>query len=198
MKIALIGGRDEQQFPTISYGGIETCVENLAWGLFQNGNDFVCLVPKRDQVKDYPFEIIESAVPPLPGPETNVWPFANSLPDIVRKINPDIIWSQSFWSAETLKDMDIPIICTFHDILKEGSRPNPDWFKFRRNTWYRFISKYQHDAWVDRHASWQRERCFQLHTGLAGDEYDFGHPSKRKDYYLWVGGAGQIIDRRTA
>ena len=140
MRIALIGGRDGQQFPTISYGGIETCVENLAWGLHKNNNDFVCLVPKRDRVLDYPFEIVESSVPPMPGSESNVWPFANSLPDLVRKIDPDIIWSQSFWSAETLQGLGIPIICTFHDILKEGARPNPNWFKSRSNTWYRFIS----------------------------------------------------------
>ena len=30
MRIALVGGRDNQQFPTISYGGIATLKETLA------------------------------------------------------------------------------------------------------------------------------------------------------------------------
>ena len=124
MRIALIGSRDVQQFPTIAYGGIEACVENLAWGLHNSNNEFVCVVPKRKILQNYPFEIIESDVPPISGPESNVWPFAQSLPSIVKRLNPDVIWSQSFWSAETLKDLDIPIICTFHDFIPSLEKKN--------------------------------------------------------------------------
>jgi hypothetical protein len=56
MKIALIGSRDVQQFPTISYGGIETCVENLAWGLQNNNQEFTCIVPRREDRAEYPFD----------------------------------------------------------------------------------------------------------------------------------------------
>ena len=148
MRIALIGSRDVQQFPTIAYGGIEACVENLAWGLHSRQQDFVCVVPQREVVQDYPFEIVESPIPPLSGPEANVWPFARSLPDIVKKLKPDVIWSQSFWSAETLQVLDIPIICTFHDFIPSLEKKQ-QWLTFRKNTWYRFISKFQYHHWVD-------------------------------------------------
>jgi len=42
----------------------------------------------------------------------------------VRKIleveQPDVIWSQSKWSAEGLKQLNIPIVCSIHD----GCKPN--------------------------------------------------------------------------
>jgi glycosyltransferase involved in cell wall biosynthesis len=188
MRIALIGGRDNQQFPTVSYGGIETCVENLAWGLHAAGADFSCIVPKRQVRQEYPFEIYESTVPPMGGAESNVWPFARSLPDLVRAARPDVIWSQGFWSAETLKGMGIPIICTFHDILMPGETPYPGWLVYRENTWYRFISKHQFGDWVDSAQPWQQQRCIQLYTGVAEEEYDYSPPEARQDYFLWVGG----------
>jgi glycosyltransferase involved in cell wall biosynthesis len=187
MRIALIGSRDIQQFPTISYGGIETCVENLAWGLHKNNKDFVCIVPKRDVIREYPFEIVESKVSPMSGPEANVWPFAQSLPAIIKSVKPDVIWSQSFWSAEILKTLNIPIICTFHDFVPNAQKKQ-EWFTFRENTWYRFISRFQCNQWVDPTAEWQRERSFYLHTGLADEEYGFGSEKEREDYYLWVAG----------
>ncbi len=187
MKIALIGSRDVQQFPTLSYGGIETCVENLAWGLHHNNVEFTCVVPHREVRADYPFEIVESDVPPMPGPEKAVWPFANSLPAIIRRVKPDIIWSQSFWSAEALKQMDIPLICTFHDFVPED-QTKKRWFRFRENTWYRFVSRFQFEQWVDPTVPWQSQRSLYLHTGLADQEYDFGNAHERLDYYLWVGG----------
>jgi len=192
MKIALVGGRDMQQFPTLAYGGIETCVENLAWGLYRNGYDFVCIVPARDRAtisEEYPFRIVESPVPPISGPEENVWPFANSLPGIIRDIDPDVIWSQDFWSAETLQHLGIPIICTFHCFtVDEGT--NRRWFRRRENTWYRFLSGFQMNMWVDFSESWHHERCFQIYSGLADEEYDFGDESERDDYFLWVAGLG--------
>ncbi len=187
MKIALIGSRDVQQFPTQSYGGIETCVENLAWGLHHNNLNFACVVPRREHREPYPFEIIESGVPPMPGPEQAVWPFANSLPALIQRIKPDIVWSQSFWSAEALKQLDIPVICTFHDFVPDDETQKR-WFQFRENAWYRFVSKFQFKQWVDPTVSWQSQRSFFLHTGLADQEFDFGSPHERRDYYLWVGG----------
>lgn len=187
MRIAVIGGRDYQQFPIISYGGIETCVENMAWGLHKAQKDFVCIVPKREVVRDYPFEVIESQAPPLPGPESNVWPFANSLPDIIKAVKPDVIWSQGFWSAETLKGLGIPIICTFQDFVPDMERKNR-WFTYRENTWYRFISQFQFKQWTDGVPGPLRDRSFYLHTGLADDEYEFGPPHDREGYYLWVAG----------
>jgi glycosyltransferase involved in cell wall biosynthesis len=188
MRIALVGGRDNQQFPTIAYGGIETCVENLAWGLHAAGADFASIVPKRDTRLAYPFEILESPVPPMGGPEANVWPFARSLPDLVRSVAPDVIWTQGFWAAETLKHLDIPIISTFHDILMPGETPYAGWLTPRENTWYRFISRHQFNDWVDLNQPWQQQRCFQLYTGMTEDEYDVGPPGDRGDYFLWVGG----------
>ncbi|MBT8339273.1 MAG: glycosyltransferase [Desulfatitalea sp.] len=187
MRIALIGGRDFQQFPTQSYGGVETCVENLAWGLHKARKDFVCIVPKRTVVQDYPFEVIESNVAPLSGPADNVWPFAQSLPAIIKAVKPDVIWAQAFWAAETLKSLNIPIICTFHDFVPDTARKNA-WFTFRENTWYRFISQFQFNQWVDAAADLLRDRSFWLHTGLADHEFDLGPAQERQDYYLWVAG----------
>jgi len=187
MRIALIGSRDCQQFPTISYGGIEACVENLAWGLHRAHKDFVCIIPRRKVAREYPFEIVESEIPPLPGPEENVWPFAKSLPEIIKRVKPDIIWSQSFWSAETLKPLGIPIICTFHDFVPDHRRKF-DWFSFRENTWYRFVSLFQLRQWVDPTSDWQHERSFFLHTGIREEEYSFCSPKDREGYYLWVAG----------
>lgn len=187
MRIALIGGRDVQQFPTISYGGVETCVENLAQGLYQGNHDFVCIVPKRSVLRRYPFEIVESDIPPMSGPEDNVWPFAHSLPAIIKRIKPDVIWSQSFWSAQILQDLGIPIICTFHEFIPSPEKKDK-WFRFRKNTWYRFISQFHFNHWVDSNQDWQKERSFFLHTGLADNEYTFGPVDERKDYFLWVAG----------
>ena len=187
MKIALIGSRDVQQFPTLSYGGIETCVENLAWGLHNNNQEFVCIVPRREDRAAYPFEIIESDVPPMPGPEEAVWPFANSLPGIIKRVQPDIIWSQSFWSAEALKKLDIPVICTFHDFVPDDDAKKR-WFRLRENAWYRFVSRFQFEQWIDPTVNWQPQRSFFLHTGLSNQEFEFGSPQERQDYYLWVGG----------
>jgi glycosyltransferase involved in cell wall biosynthesis len=188
MRIALIGSRDAQQFPTISYGGIETCVENLAWGLHKAGKDFVCIVPKREVKRSYPFEIVESDIPPIGGPEYNVWPFAYSLKSILRQLAPDVIWSQSFWSAETLQDVNIPIICTFHDYIPSTLEIKERWFSYRKNTWYRFISHFQYNQWIDPKSDWQRERSFYQHTGLADKEYSFGPDGRRQDHFLWVAG----------
>jgi glycosyltransferase involved in cell wall biosynthesis/SAM-dependent methyltransferase len=188
MRIALIGSRDAQQFPTISYGGIETCVENLAWGLHKSGKDFVCIVPRRETKRPYPFEIVESDVPPIDGPEYNVWPFAYSLKSIVRQLAPDVIWSQSFWSAETLQDLNIPIICTFHDYIPSSRGIKERWFSHRKNTWYRFISRFQYNQWVDPKSHWQLKRSFYQYTGLANEEYCFGPKDRRQDHFLWVAG----------
>ena len=57
MKIALIANDYVQQFPLENYGGIETCVENLAQGLFDNKIDFFVVCPKRKNKKEYPFEV---------------------------------------------------------------------------------------------------------------------------------------------
>ena len=65
MRIALIGNDYIQQFPLIDYGGIETCVENLAEGLHDNNMDFFVVCPKRAVIKDYPFEVYETEEEPI-------------------------------------------------------------------------------------------------------------------------------------
>ena len=186
MKIALIGGRDYQQFPTLSYGGVETCVENLAWGLYKENESFVCIVPKRTVIKEYPFEIIESSSPPVPGPVDEIWKFASTLPDLVKSVRPDVIWSQSFWSAQVLQTLGIPIICTWHCFVPKGKKPNENWMKNRENTWYRFISNYQMKQWV--YNQTLSEKSFMVHTGVADEEYECD--TEKEDYFLWVGGLG--------
>jgi hypothetical protein len=67
MDIGLISNNYMQYFPLVGYGGIESCVENLACGLYELGFHFFCALPKPDKgvfgmknLPKYPFQIIEA------------------------------------------------------------------------------------------------------------------------------------------
>jgi hypothetical protein len=42
-------------------------------------------------------------------------PLHDQVREILNSERPDMIWSQSGWSADGLKSLGIPIICTIHD-----------------------------------------------------------------------------------
>lgn len=180
MKIALVGNDYTQQFPTISYGGIESCVENLARGMFEKGLDFFCIVPRREITREYPFPIIEVAAKPtgLSGlaPER----FIRHAKAVIRSHSPDVVWCQSHWSASELMDLGIPLICTFHDSCakKDG------WLRKADHITYRFISKFHYNNWVKE--DWERKQSCQIYTGLADEEYDYC--GEKEEYFLWVAG----------
>jgi glycosyltransferase involved in cell wall biosynthesis len=180
MKIALIGNDFNQQFPVLSYGGIESCVENLAWGMFRRALDFFCVVPKRELVGEYPFPVIEAPVSPSSVSGAPPHRFVGRVKYMMLDQSPDVIWCQSYWAADELMTLGIPVICTFHDSCakQEG------WIKRADHVIYRFISQFQYDNWV--REDWERACSCQIYTGLADEEYDFC--GEKEDYFLWVAG----------
>lgn len=180
MKIALIGNDYTQQFPVLSYGGIETCVENLAWGMHRRGLDFSCVVPERAESEACPFEVIEVPVKPTSISGEKPYSFIAAARKIIIDNKPDVIWSQSNWSADGLFDLDIPIICTFQDSCNKQE----GWMKKREALFYRFVSQFQYNNWVQQ--DWERACSYQLYSGLMDEEYEYC--GEKEEYFLWVGG----------
>lgn len=187
MRIALIGNDMYPQFPLRGYGGIESSVETLAWGLHRDGRDFFCVVPSggvdaSSARSSYPFEILRTraraSVLSRSAPES----FATEAREIVRGERPDAIWAQSLWSARLLSTLDIPTIITIQD----SGPGEPENLLERPSIAYRFISWYQYRNWV--RADALRRRAFMAYTSLGDEEYDFH--SSGGDSYLWVGGLG--------
>jgi glycosyltransferase involved in cell wall biosynthesis len=180
VKIALIGNEYEQQFPLLGYGGIETCVENLAKGLAANKNDFFVVCPKREIKLDFNFEILETKEPPAKITQRNPSYFAAEAKKLLKDLKPDVIWSQSNWSTDALQDLKIPIICTFHDSCEKKF----GWVRNYDNVKYRFISKFQYSLWVKE--DWEKRKSFICYTGLNDEDFDLELESE--NYYLWCAG----------
>lgn len=182
MKICLIGNDYVQQLPLIGYGGIETCVESLAWGLYKAGLDFFVIIPKRKEKKDYPFKIIETEIEPTSITKESANKFGWSCRKIIQQEKPNIIWSQSEWSVNALWDLDIKIICTLHDACEKQA----GWIKNYSNVNYRFLSEFSYNNWVKE--EWEKNKSFICHSGVMEEDYTFYGREKREDYFLWVGG----------
>lgn len=180
MKIALIGNDYLQQFPLLNYGGIETCVENLAQGLYENNLDFFVVSPKRSVIKTYPFEIYETLQEPTSISRKNNSFYAHSVAEILENLNFDAIWCQSYWSIESLLKFKKPIICTFHDSCEKQF----GWIKKYDKVKYRFISKFQYNNWITE--DWEKEISFYCYTGLENCEFDL--ETNKKNYFLWCAG----------
>jgi glycosyltransferase involved in cell wall biosynthesis len=179
MKIALIGNDYVQQFPLENYGGIETCVENLANGLFNENKDFFVVCPKRNLQKKYPFEIYETEQDPTSISKKDSSYYAYSVAKVLENLEFDAIWSQSHWSIEPLLKFNKPIICTFQDSCEKQS----SWIKKYPNVKYRFVSKYQYKNWVTE--SWEEKISFQCYTGLEKEEF---LQQQKENYFLWCAG----------
>lgn len=182
MKICLIANDHVSQFPTVSYGGIEICVESLAWGLHQAGEDFFVITPKGTKVEAYPFKIIETEELPSSISNKPSEKFAWSCRKIIQREKPDVIWSQSNWSADVLADLGIPIICTFHDSCEKKF----GWIKKHPNVKYRFLSNFSYNNWVTE--EWEKEKSFVCYSGVSQKDYRLSDKECRKDYILWVAG----------
>ena len=180
MRIALIGNDYVQQFPLIDYGGIETCVENLANGLYDNNIDFFVVCPKRTVIKDYPFEVYETEEEPVFFSKKNSSFYAYSVAKVLKNLKFDAIWSQSNWSVEPLTEFGKPIICTFHDSCEKQH----GWIKKYSKVKYRFISKFQFSNWVNE--DWEKEMSFQCYTGLEKSEFKL--ETIKKNHFLWCAG----------
>lgn len=183
MKIALIGNDYCQQFPLLDYGGIESCVENTANGMHQNKLDFFVIVPKRESVTiNYDFAIFETNERPTSITKNKPYNFCQQARDIIIREKPDVIWSQSHWSAELLHDLGIPIICTFHDSCQKEEK----WLKQYKNVYYRFISKFQYNNWIKTES--EKNMSFQCYTGIDNNEYSYYSKDNTDNYFLWCAG----------
>jgi glycosyltransferase involved in cell wall biosynthesis len=180
MKIALIGNDYLQQFPLENYGGIETSVENLAWGLYNQKIDFFVVVPKRQVTKEYPFKIIETECLPSNLSGKNGYFFAYQVAKILQKESFDIIWSQSHWSVEPFLNLNKPIICTFQDSIEKQN----GWMHNHKYVKYRFISEFQFNNWVK--YDWEKQNSFKCYTGLVDEEFDL--EINKDNYFLWCAG----------
>lgn len=180
MKIALIANDYVQQFPLENYGGIETSVENLAQGLFDNKIDFFVVCPKRKNKKEYPFEIHETEEEPTSITQKNSSYYAYSVAKVLKNLKFDIIWSQSNWSVDPLLNFKKPIISTFQDSCEKQY----GWMKNLDKVKYRFISNFQYNNWVKE--EWEKEKSFMCYTGLADSEFKLNE--SKKDYFLWCAG----------
>jgi glycosyltransferase involved in cell wall biosynthesis len=180
MKIAVIGNDYLQQFPLDGYGGIETCVENLAAGLYNEKQNFFVVCPKRVNTKDYPFEIYETSEEPTSISKKNSSFYAYSVAKILKNLDFDVIWTQSHWSVEPLLQFKKPIICTFQDSCNKQY----GWMKNYENVKYRFISQFQFHNWVKE--DWEKEKSFFCYTGLEDKEFDL--EIHKEDYFLWCAG----------
>lgn len=179
MKIALIGNDYVQQFPLENYGGIETCVENLANGLWTEGKDFFAVCPKRNIQKRYPFEVYETEQQSTSISKKDSSYYAYSVAKVLENLEFDIIWSQSHWSIEPLLKFNKPIICTFHDSCEKQH----GWVKKYDKVKYRFISKFQYNNWIIN--DWEKEKSFHCYTGLENEEF---FQIKKDNYFLWCAG----------
>lgn len=180
MKIALIGNDYVQQFPLINYGGIETSIENLAHGLYNNNIDFFTICPKRSVIKEYPFEIYETEESPTFISKKNSSFYAYSVAKILENLQFDAIWSPSYWSIEPLLKFKKPIICTFQDSCEKQY----GWIKKYNQVKYRFISEFQYKNWAKE--NWEKEISFYCHTGLEDSEFEL--ETNKENYFLWCAG----------
>jgi glycosyltransferase involved in cell wall biosynthesis len=186
MKLCLIGNDYTQQFPLVGYGGIEACVENLAYGLTKYPEiELFIIVPKRQDIDpntSIPFELLETEEIPTSLSRRSPETFALQVKKIVSQVQPDIIWSQSNWSADILQDLNIPLICTFHDSCNKQN----NWIKSFANIRYRFLSMFQYNNWITE--EWEKNISFQCYSGLVDEEYERMDPNPINKYFLWCAG----------
>lgn len=194
MKICIIGNEYKQQFPLIEYGGIEASVENLVKGFHKYYNDkhkFCVIVPRIIEKGDekYEFNIVDTDFVESSKSGQNSFTFMNEVRSYIENSpsKPDIIWSQSAWSAKSLQGIGIPVICNIHD--SGGWEDNK--FVFDDNIYYRFISKYIFDLTFEdskqnAFINQVKSKSFWCYVGACDEEYDF-EPTK-ENYILWVAG----------
>ena len=198
MKIAVVSNDYHQSVPTVGYGGIETCIDNLMQGLQdfrwncmphidlntltndENLYKFFAVVPKRDGGPHRQLFTVYDT-PSLPTSKQSPSNFIYDVRDILKEKKPDVIWSQSHWSVEPLLELNIPIICTFHDGLAQKQK---GWMINDPRVKYRFISQFQYNTWVKE--DWEKKASFVAYTGLEQDEYQLR--DDEREYFLWVAG----------
>lgn len=188
MKILLVGNEYYQQFPLNGYGGIETCVENLADGLYKNNIDFEVIVPKINKnKKKYPFTIHEIDKVCAQESGMSVLDFIKSVKMYIKNnnLNPDIIWTQSNWSADGLHDLNKPIICTIHDSNIDMVRNKE--IKYYKNVFYRYVSKFLLESNFKNIINNNLlNNSFYCHTGIVDNEFFLD--KNKENYALWVAG----------
>lgn len=178
MKTALISNDTKYIFPHYGNGGTQSCVENLAAGLYKNKHDFFVICPKRQSQAEYPFKIIEVDYHPKEANIKNDKSYDRLVNEIIKSESPDLVLTQQ----EELLDEEnlnrIKLITTRHD---SGEKHRE--LLNRENLRYRFISENQFKTWTQKEID--KKNSFWCYTGFADDEYEFNE--NPEDYYLWVG-----------
>lgn len=183
MKICLVANDYVDQFPLKGYGGIEVCVKTLADAMHERGLDFFVIAPKHSEGgADYPYRIIRTKGGPTSKTGKSPSFFAWEARSIIEKEKPDVIWSQSNWSADALWDLQIPMICTFHDACHKMY----GWIKKYPRVKYRFLSEFSYNNWVTE--DWEKKISFMQYSGLADEDYVLGDFENRMTHFLWVAG----------
>ncbi len=194
LKVCLVGNDYKQQFPLIGYGGIENTVEQLAFGLHKHFKDtvnFCAIVPKilQGDKSQYGFPVIETEY--IESSVSGVMPnvFTQQVRHMLANADtkPDVIWSQSHWSAIGLHDLGIPIICTNQD---SGPWEDGKFFP-KHNVKYRMISQFIYDlvfkdANTNDYINQVKQNSFVQHTGMSDEGYELC--VDKEDYILWVAG----------
>jgi glycosyltransferase involved in cell wall biosynthesis len=178
MKIALISNETKNIFPHYGNGGTQSCVENLAEGLYKKNHNFFVVCPKREIKKDYPFKIIEVDFHPKEANIKNDKNYSDLVNKIIEQESPDLALTQQ---EEILNEENLSktkLITTRHD---SGDKHRE--LLNKKNLKYRFISENQFKTWVKTEED--INNSFWCYTGFSDNEYEFNQFPE--DYYLWVG-----------
>ena len=180
MNFALIDGPGQPTFPQIGCGGLQTCVENLAFGLTSQGHKAVVFspakVPEQEDV-NYPFEIIRTnCLPKSHGPTTAEEYYEQIRPLVKERNDIDCVLANGdpdnvkFWP-----NMHRPVILTCHSgIQKKHAFGKKDGFA------YRFLSKDHYDLWC--HTEDEIKYSFWQYSGMSNKNYK--KPEKLHGNYL--------------
>lgn len=185
MSIILVANDAYQQFPLTGYGGIETTVEKLAWGLHAMDIPFAVVAPRREAPPPYPFPIYDTSV--FSNGKRNIRAqFALEALDIVAGLHvagdgaPFLLWGQSDWSADIATAPGVAAaVVSHHD---GAGPPNPHWDRALEHVRHRFLSQDQRSRWLAP-ADPRYNATAVVPHGLGPDDFiicpDGG-------YFLWV------------
>lgn len=193
MNICLFDGNAVNNFPLHNYGGVESCVFDLATQFKKlNLKFFVVTSGDRDLGKTQNIDgisVVRSGPSLTDQKQTQAAYYHNHrviLDNLREDDKPDIIIGQSHEMVQPMLgyrkfNQLVPILATFHDALPKQT----GWMINDPQVFYRFLSQFQYNNWVKE--PWEAKRSFQLYTGVRNEEFQFYDASERSDHFLWCG-----------
>ena len=140
----------------------------MAAGLHSAGVSFRVVTPRIiSGRKEYGFPIFETSI--AAGHEAR-GRYMREVKEILRRMQPqpDILWSPSYWSADFLHDLGIPMIVTHEDSSKLDDELPP--VRSYKNVMHRLISQNMHERWCVK-APWLLNESFALWPGFEDSEF---------------------------